>query len=409
MSRFKLALVCFYASCCLPNFSSSQEPDPGNSKEQVAQKNEQTDDAKIVITDNPKTVDPATTVYEPLAKKVTVNFKESSVREVVDWVREVSGVTVLVDEADLADEGILLSEPVTDRLNGEPLYLILNRLQSISLGWYVEDSILHITTTEMAAQHLSTVPHNVGKFFDQQFDPDDLTASIIDGSDPETWEDSGGTGTLILLGDVLFVRQSDEMHRKVSGLLVALEKHGRRTFIDDPPEHEALREKLNARVTVDFEDTPLSEAVKELATKTETDLRIDLASFRQARVREREPVSLKLTDQKLVSVLQALAAKLRLTWTLRNGVILVTTEQTAEALLKTAVFDVRDLSRNTDEADALAEAIYRQTEGQWLNLDGGPGMISFAKPGVMVVRNTEKILGEVLIQLENYRQALKIS
>ena len=131
-------------------------------------------------------------------------------------------MTVLVNEADLSDENIRLSEPVTDRLNNEPLYLLLNRLQSISLGWYVEDEILHITTTARAAENLSTIPHNVGKFFDQEFDPDKLTDSIFNGTDAQTWEDtSGGPGTLILLGDVLFIRQSEEMHRQVSGLLMA--------------------------------------------------------------------------------------------------------------------------------------------------------------------------------------------
>ncbi|MEE2640742.1 MAG: hypothetical protein VX768_08960 [Planctomycetota bacterium] len=378
----------------------------------VAQPNADQEDQpvslKIVIADEPKTIDPASKVPAPLARKVSVEMDEMSIREVVDWLRKESGMTVLVDEADLLDANILLSEPVTDRLDNQPLYLLLDRLQSIALGWYVEDEILHITTRERALEHLTTVPHNVGSFFDRGFDPDKLTNAIIYGTDSERWEEMGGLGTLVLLGDVLFIRQSDEMHRQVTGLLKAMDKQGRRTFIDDPSEHQALRTRLAEKVSVDFRDTPLSEAIRELVKQTRADIRIDIASFRESRIREREPVSLKLSNQKLSSVLQALVAKLRLTWTLRNGSILVTTRETADSLLKTAVFDVRDLSRNEDESASLQDAIRMQTVGQW-EMDGGIGAISFAKPGVMIVRQTEKTQGEVLAVLETYRQALKIS
>ena len=371
-------------------------------------KKDEFESLKIEIADEPRTIDPTTTVYAPLAGKFTIEFDETSIREVVTWIREQAKVTVLLDEVDLSDANILLSEPVTDRLVDQPLYLLLDRLQSISLGWYVEEDILHITTTEMAAQKLSTVPHNVGAFLDQDFKAEDLTQTIMSGTNAMNWQDYGGPGTLVLLGDVLFVRQSDAMHRKVHGLLKALEKHGRRTFIDDPIEHESLRGKLGEKVSVEFKDTPLAEAIDSLSLQVKADIRIDTASFRQARIRKREPVSLRLSNQKLSSVLQALVSPLRLTWTLQNGTILITTQQTAEGLLKTAVFDVRDLSRNQDESQALAEAIMMQTTGQWEE-NGGQGIIQFAKPGVMVVRNAEKSLQDILQLLETYRQALKVS
>lgn len=394
--------ICFQVDCLLLAQAAKQ------AETQEKEKEQEPASLKIVIAEEPKTIDPTTTVYEPLAKKVTIEFDETSIREVVKWMREQAGLTVLIDEADLADENILLSEPVSDRLQNEPLYLLLDRLQSIQLGWYVEEDILHITTKSMAIEHLSTVPHNIGSFLDQKFKSEDLKQTIINGTQPDRWEELGGNGTLVLLGDVMFIRQSDDIHRKVAGLLKALSKHGRRTFVDDPVEHESLRKKLTEKVSVEFSDTPLSEAIQSLAKQTGADIRIDTASFRRSRIREREPVSLKLNQQKLSSVLQALVASLRLTWTLQNGAILITTEQTASSLLKAAVFDVRDLSRDSDEAYSLAEAIMMQTSGQW-EQDGGNGSIDFAKPGVMVVRNTEESLEDVLRLLNTYREALKIS
>jgi hypothetical protein len=363
---------------------------------------------KIEIADEPKSIDPATLVMASLAKNVTVEFAGTSIREVVDWIRLEQGVTVLVDEAALASTDILLSDPVTEKLDNEPLYLLLERLRALDLSWYVEDDILHLTTVESANDHLTTVPHNVGSFFDDGFAADHLRETIMKATEYESWDELGGMGSLVLLGDVMFIRQTDHVHRKVSGLLVALNKHARRTFIDDPPQHEALRAKLEEKLSVDFVDTPLAEALAFLSEKSGAQIRLDTVAFRENRIRDREPVSLKLTNQKLSSILQALLVKLKLTWTLRDGSILITTASKAETFLKSAVFDVRDLCRNFDESDGLTEALMTQTQGDW-DMNGGVGAIVFAKPGVMVVSQTEKAMGEVSTLLENYRAALKVS
>lgn len=392
---------------CLPCLQDSGAEPSGSAADEADKQDAES--LKIVIADEPRTIDPASIVPEPLARKLTVRFEETSIRDVVAWIRDEAGVSVLLDEADLADANILLSEPVTDRLDDQPLYLLLDRLESISLGWYMEGGILHITTLEKAEENLSTVSLNVGAFLDQGFEAAALKEAIVLGTNIEKWEDSGGPGSLVMLGDVLFVRQSDAMHRRVQGLLKGLEQHGRRTWIDDPREHEELRDKLDSEVSVDFEDTPLVEAIEDLAKQVGADIRLDEASFREARIRSREPVSLKLSNQKLSAVLQSLIASLRLTWTLQDGTILITTQPAAETQLKTAVFDVRDLSRTSKESQALAETIMMQSAGQWMETDGGPGTIQFARPGVMVVRNSEKALQDILRLLEAYRQALKVS
>ena len=379
--------------------ASHDESDQAKAKEAAA---------KIEIADEPKTIDPATLVYAAVAQKVTKQFSENSIKEVVDWIRNEVKLNVLLDEAALEEADILTSEPVSDSLVDEPLYLLLDRMNALNLGWFVEDDILTITTKKKALEHMVTIPINVGSYFDDGFGQDDLVDVILTSIEPQSWEDGGGPGTLALLGDVMFITQSDEIHRKVSGLLKALRKPARRTFIDDSPLHESIRTKLTEKLTVSYRDVALSEVLSDLAEKNDVVIRIDKATLDKARIRTRIPVSIRLTNQKFGQVLDALLARLNLTWTLQNGVISITTKSKAEALLKTAVFDVRDLCKDNSKSEALREALLVNSSDQWEET-GGAGVISFAKPGTMVVHQTEKMLDNVSRLLEAYRVAIKVS
>lgn len=359
------------------------------------------------IADEPKTVDPAGLVPDAIAARATVQFEDSSLRELVDWLRS-QNLVVLLDNRALNDEGISLGEPVSDRLDNAPIYFLLNRLRSLQLSWYFDDGILHITTASAIDERQLTKPYNVGDLLDNGYDADSLYSVITSGVSVDTWEEAGGPGSVELLGDVLFVRQSDAQHFEVQGLLSGLRKHGRRTLTLDPPEHLALRAKMSGNVTVDFNDTPLETAVSQLATQAAADMRLDRHALRSIRVRDREPVTLNLADRSLETVLHVMLSDLELTWVLRDGVLWITSQEAADEELKTAVYDVRDLCRNGEESQALEMAIVNQTAPNWEEV-GGVGTITFPKPGTMVVRQTERSLDEVLQLLETYRTALRAS
>jgi hypothetical protein len=108
-------------------------------------------------------------------------------------------------------------------------------------------------------------------------------------------------------------------------------------------------------------------------------------------------------------VLHVLLADLNLTWILRDGVLWITTADRADEQQKTAVYDVRDLCRNQEEADELAGAIQKQTAGPWSDIDGTGGTLAFPRTGTMVVRQTERVLREVRDLLARYREALLAS
>jgi len=361
------------------------------------------------IADEPRSIDPGEVLSDRLARKATMDFSNSSLREVVIWLQEKQELVVLVDGKALTKIGISPAEPVSDRLHDDPVYLLLNRLKSMGLGWYYDDEVLYITSVEVAEARTTTLPYNVGDLLDSGYDLDHLVSVITSTIAPDSWEDAGGVGALNSLGDVLFVRHADSQQRRIHALLQALRKHSRQTFLNDPPQHRLFRERLTANVSVNFSDTPLEMAIEQLAANSESDVRLDRPALRDARIREREPVTLKLADRKLETVLQALVLELDLTWILRDGVLWITTPDVAEAFLRTAVYDVRDLCRDESESLALVDAIVSQADPDSWSDSGGVGSIESARPGTLVVTHQEQVHQQLLDLLETYRTALRSS
>ena len=356
----------------------------------------------IKIPDEPRFIDAATLVPQKLAARTTVRFEDKTLQDVVDWLKT-QKINVHVDQKELAEANILLTEQLTERLDDEPIFVLLERLKARGIGWYDEEDVVQITNYNVAKNHLKTVPYILSDLFDAGYPRDRIAPTIVKTIRPQYWK-----AQPVLLGDVLFVRQNEELQQQVAGLLAALRQHGRRTVTSDLQAHEALRKKLDTPVTLKILDQPLAVAVTHLSNAAKCEIRLDLNSLREKKIRERAPVTIDAKDQKLKNLLRGMLAELKLTWMLRDGILWITTPSTAETQLVTAVYDVRDLCRDFGESTALEAAIVSQSRGPWDN-KLFTGRIAFARPGVMVVYHTAEQQDEVLQLLENYRTALRNS
>ncbi|MEZ6069965.1 MAG: hypothetical protein R3C10_06730 [Pirellulales bacterium] len=236
----------------------------------------------MTIPIEPRFIDALASMPEALRVSATRDFTDSSLREVLDWLTDELGLVVLLDKTALADAAISPAEPISDRLDNQPVYLLLNRLRTLGLGWYFEDNVLHVTSAAAAESHETTAPYNVGDLLDAGFEIDRLVDVIIQTIAPTEWEMVGGDGAIIPLGDVLLVRQRDELQREIEGLLAALRHHGRQTFVDQPAQDLPLRAALTESLSVEFQDTPLEAAVAQLADATQLDIRLDVPALRGA-------------------------------------------------------------------------------------------------------------------------------
>ncbi len=390
--------------CCLPLCAA---PARAQQTPAVAAPATQSDDALPEIPEEPRAVDPGQFMNPALAKSATVDLNEVSLREVIAWLGQASPLPVVVDQRALDGEGVLLGDPVSDSLKDAPIYFVLNRLSILGLAWYVEDEVVHITTRSMGVEHMTTRPYTIGDLLDQGYAADTLVDGITSIVDPESYIDAGGAADIQVLGDVLFVRQTDSNHRLLNCFLAGVRKHARQTMIAEPSQHAVLRGLLSQNIDVDLSEVPLDSAIRTLAEQSKADIRLDWPALRDAGVRRREPISLQLRERSLRTVLDLLVSNLDLAWIMRDGVLWITTPEQEQRLLVVALYDVRDLCRNNNESDALLQAIQSQTDPEsWLDA-GGEGDVRFLRPGLMAVRHTEQVQASILKLLEAYRTALR--
>ena len=193
------------------------------------------------IATEPESIDSATLVDPKLRQKVTVDFVETSLTDVAAWLQQQTGFNVTLDTRSLDPIGIDANSPISEKLVDQPIYLLLDRLHPLNIGWRLNGGVFvfHAVTDESM---LYNVQYNVGKLLDDGFLPRSLRATlqkciVTRGG----WIDDGGNGDLVQLGDVLFIRQDSRTHRRIAGLLAGLATPARRVLIDDPAPHEIGR------------------------------------------------------------------------------------------------------------------------------------------------------------------------
>jgi len=361
---------------------------------------------KIKIADEPLAIDPTLTLPEELAARKTVKFEDQSLKDVVQWLQQETGFHVVLDSNSMSNAGILSSEPISDKLDDEPIYLLLDRLKSLRIDWRWDGKVIHLSADK--EPFIFTRQYNLGDLRDKEFKPNAIRSAIENCIAAESWEATGtGLGSIVMLGDVMFVRQSNQVHRRVAGLLKALNTHGRQTMIFAANGNQKLAENVKKNISVELDDVPLSKVAARLGELTDSDIRLDVNSLSDAGIRTRMPVSLKIENQPLGTVLDLVCMQKGMDWKIQDNVLWISTDDCIE--LVTAVYDVRDLCRNTPESDALLDAIMSQAApDDWLDT-GGEGAIEFPLPGTMVVYQLPQGQTEVLNLLENYRAALRNS
>jgi general secretion pathway protein D len=106
----------------------------------------------------------------------------------------------------------------------------------------------------------------------------------------------------------------------------------------------AIEAKLNESIPVNFDKTPLSEAVDFLAKYTGLNIALDTGGLMDAGVTEQSPVTLKLKDVPLKNVLRLMLKPTGLTYRISENVLLLTNPQVNRNDLISRYYYVGDLA-----------------------------------------------------------------
>ncbi|MDA0835605.1 MAG: hypothetical protein O2955_15420 [Planctomycetota bacterium] len=350
------------------------------------------------------TEEPPSTIPEELQVLVTVEFKETPLTEIVDWIREHAKIDILIDEENFGNEGIDIDSNITVHLDNEPLYLLLDRLKPYA-GWYIEDEIIFVTTEFHADEVLNLELYPVGDLFDVGYNPHGLF-EVIKNETSGLWQDSGdGEGSIDFDAEMLFIRQTQRVQREIYELLAALRHPPSEVIFFNDPMLNPVVGKVNQRISIDFHDTPLNKAIEHIQQQVGVTFTINEVYLHEEGLKQNEIVTLKLTDKPLNVILDRLLSGLAMSWVPQEGGIVITTYTQACDTLTSAIYNVGDLVNNERDARGLSRIVRDCTSGLWEPGDGD-GIMYLPRPNLMIVRQTFHVHLEIMELLNRYRTTI---
>jgi len=176
---------------------------------------------------------------------------------------------------------------------------------------------------------------------------------------------------------------------------------------------EAIEEALKETTTVHFTQCPLHDIVDHLRDKHRINILIDRRALEDVGFGTDAPITIGPLNVPLRSALGLMLKELDLTWTIHEGVLMITTPEEAETILVTRVYGVADLVTFRDETgevwedyDNLIDTICAAIEPTTWDTVGGPGSIAggtFGTSKALVVSQTRQVHLQVAELLEKLR------
>ncbi len=182
-----------------------------------------------------------TVIVEELASKVTFDFHEEPLFDLVEFLRLEHRINVVLHRRALDDVGLGTDTPITIRVSDVSLRAALElALEDLDLTWTIRDEVLLITTPEEDEQMLLTRVYDVAElvtFRDSEGviweDYDALIETITRTVEPNTWDEVGGpasvTGANFATAKVLVVAHTYRIQEKIAELLADLHETAHNT------------------------------------------------------------------------------------------------------------------------------------------------------------------------------------
>jgi len=175
-------------------------------------------------------------IKEALKSSTELDFKETPLHDVIDYLKSRHNIQILIDRKALSDVGIGTDTPVTISLKGISLRSALRlMLKELALTYIIKDSVLQITTPEEADNNLETKVYPVGDLVlpegasEDGPDFDSLIELITSTVKPTTWDGVGGPGSIVPFETNLSitVSQTQEMQEEIENTLAKLRRINR--------------------------------------------------------------------------------------------------------------------------------------------------------------------------------------
>jgi hypothetical protein len=175
-------------------------------------------------------------LLKALNSVMSVDFNKSAFRDVIDYMMEKTGQTIVLDPDSLKEAMVEYDDPVTFKGKKLTVRTILKKvLADRGLTYILQEGTIQVVTPQRARETLVTRAYPVGDLassLDMRFPPlvrrlqilqnvAQLIDLIQNNVEPSSWQANGGLGTISFYEPTmsLVIRQTAEMHYQLGGAL----------------------------------------------------------------------------------------------------------------------------------------------------------------------------------------------
>jgi hypothetical protein len=189
-------------------------------------------------------------ILTALNSTLTVNFKNSRLEDVLEYLRTITGLTIILDQEAMREAEVSYDSPVTMSAKGVTVRTVLRKvLNDLGLAYVIRNEVIEATSAQKAKELMVVRRYYVGDLLAgvgvldttpawplfqarpqvvapavAQFQAAQLTQSVkqiiemIETSvDPQSWRTNGGSGTIFFHAPSmsLVIKQSAEVHARL--------------------------------------------------------------------------------------------------------------------------------------------------------------------------------------------------
>jgi hypothetical protein len=132
-------------------------------------------------------------------------------------------IPMVIDGRALEDVGLTTDVPVSIALHNVTLRSLLRlMLRQLELTYMIKDEVLQITTTEAAEKNMTVEMYRVPEMLTEESDK--LLEAVTASVHPDAWSQLGGACQASVIGNVLVIAATENVHEEVSGFMEKLQR-----------------------------------------------------------------------------------------------------------------------------------------------------------------------------------------
>jgi hypothetical protein len=305
----------------------------------------------------------ASKIKAALAKPTDLEFVETPLQDVVDYLKDTHKIDIQFDDGALIAAKTNRDTVLSVNMRGVSLRAALTpMLRQLGLAFAVWDDVLLITTPDEVKAYPAARGYGVSdlvgshnKIGKVQYDYGPLveavTSSLGDSRHhPERTIKPLSSGAFQLL----VARATDGDQDAIAALLAEIRSVGQRTrgnrsaprlTASSLPGEAAFQKALASTTCVEFVATPLQDVIDYLKDRHKIEIQLDTVALADVGLDSSIPITVNAHNVPLHTGLEKILSPFKLTWTIRDEVLWITTEDEAKDFLVTKVYAVDDLPK----------------------------------------------------------------